>query len=88
MEGKNLNFGTNPPEDAHIVKKVGPWDIYFSMEENAFYVQTEDYHALPLKLLKSEMLGLLAAVEKLIEDDMQEKRALEVELSVGEDGEE
>lgn len=67
----------NPPEHAQIVKTIGPWDIYYLPEENAFYIQTEDYHALPLKMLKSEVLDLLADVERTNELIQKEDGSLD-----------
>jgi hypothetical protein len=60
---------TNPLEQAQIIKEMGPWVIYYSEAENALYIKTNDYHALPLKMLKSEILDLLANLEKANEGE-------------------
>jgi hypothetical protein len=65
--GKPL--GERIPEGAITFKNMGDWVLYYSKEEQAFYIKSTDYHPRPLRLTKVDLLEMLTDVERLPEGD-------------------
>ncbi len=56
------------PADTTVVRKVGPWNIHVSGSSFAMYIETTDYHALPLKLTLSDLQELTRIMERVREE--------------------
>ncbi len=46
------------PEDAVLVEERGPWEIHYSVSEQAVLVKTNDYHPGILRLTGSDLRRL------------------------------
>jgi hypothetical protein len=49
-EQKNVQYPSDLPDDAFMVKEVESWTFYFSESQNSFYLDTSDYHPKPLQI--------------------------------------
>ena len=56
------------PNDTVLVKQMGAMEFYFSKAHHAFFVAVSDYHAAPVKLLRTELLELLNIFDKQTEE--------------------
>lgn len=55
----NRPFENKLPKDAFPIREADSWQILFSQNENALYIQTTDYHPAPLKLTQSQMIEII-----------------------------
>lgn len=65
--GKPL--GASIPAEAIAFKNMGDWVLYYSKDEQAFYLKSTDYHPTPLRLTKVDLLEMLTDVERLPVED-------------------
>lgn len=68
VEGKDVPNDFEVPEDALMVKRIGPWDFYFSKSDYSFFVVTTDYHSGPLKLSTDDLFEFIGVIEKHKQD--------------------
>ena len=67
-EGKDVPSEFEVPEDALLIRRIGPWEFYFSKSDYSLFVVTTDYHSGPLKLSKDDLFEFMGVIEKHKED--------------------
>lgn len=63
-ENKDVPADFEVPEDAVMIKRVGPWEFHLSKSDYSLFVVTTDYHSGPLKLSADELFELIGVIEK------------------------
>jgi len=81
-DDKGASGETAMPADAVLAKQTGPLEFYFSQSQHVFLVRISGGHAAPVRLGRTEIIGLL----NIFDQQTQEKEsALLAELECDED---
>ena len=83
VKGKDTPSDFAVPEDAVMIKRVGPWEFHFSKADYSLFVVTTDYHSGPLKLSTDDLFEFIRVIEKHKQDLEQDiTRELQEYMSI------
>ena len=66
---KGISPGSQVPSDTIVLKTFDSYALYYSKNDNALYIKTQDYHPSPLKLPMEDLFRMLADVQRIMKHE-------------------